>query len=135
MEQQKIEENKELTGKERSLANLEQGMWKPGQSGNEAGRPKGSQDGLAARLRRIGGKEPREQHKKLLRQVGIEMEIGDNFEAVSYMVWEQAYNGEKWAIEEIRRACEEAEQGKNPVSAGGNITLIVNAVAGVVKDG
>jgi hypothetical protein len=75
-------------------------QWKPGQSGNPAGRPKGSRDGIDAHCRRLLAKDlSLLQIKDKLKAKGIDLEIGTNAEAISVVLVLKALTGDLKAIE------------------------------------
>ena len=75
-------------------------QWKPGQSGNPAGRPKGSKDGIDAHCRRLLTKDLSfSQIKDKLKAKGIDLEIGTNAEAISVVLVLKALTGDLKAIE------------------------------------
>ena len=75
-------------------------QWKPGQSGNPAGRPKGSKDGIDAHCRRLLAKDLSfPQIKDKLKAKGIDLEIGTNAEAISVVLVLKALTGDLKAIE------------------------------------
>ena len=74
--------------------------WKEGQSGNPAGRPKGSRDGIAAHCRRLLAKDlSLLQIKDKLKAKGIDLEDGTNAEAISVVLVLKALTGDLKAIE------------------------------------
>ena len=74
--------------------------WRPGQSGNPAGRPKGSKDGIDAHCRRLLAKDLSfPQFKDKLKAKGIDLEIGTNAEAISVVLVLKALTGDLKAIE------------------------------------
>ena len=74
--------------------------WRPGQSGNPAGRPTGSKDGIGAHCRRLLTKDLSfSQIKDKLKAKGIDLEIGTNAEAISVVLVLQALTGDLKAIE------------------------------------
>ena len=75
-------------------------QWKPGQSGNPTGRPKGSKDGIDAHCRRLLTKDLSfSQIKDKLKAKGIDLEIGTNAEAISVVLVLKALTGDLKAIE------------------------------------
>ena len=79
-------------------------QWKPGQSGNPAGRPKGSKDGIDAHCRRLLAKDLSfPQIKDKLKAKGIDLEIGTNAEAISVVLVLKALTGDLKAIEMLGR--------------------------------
>jgi len=75
-------------------------QWKPGQSGNPAGRPKGSRDGIDAHCRRLLAKDlSLLQIKDKLKAKDIDLEIGTNAEAISVVLILKALTGDLKAIE------------------------------------
>ena len=75
-------------------------QWKPGQSGNPAGRPKGSKDGIDAHCRRLLTKDLSfSQIKNELKAKGIDLEDGTNAEAISVVLVLKALTGDLKAIE------------------------------------
>jgi len=75
-------------------------QWKPGKSGNPAGRPKGSKDGIDAHCRRLLAKDLSfSQIKDKLKAKGIDLEIGTNAEAISVVLVLKALTGDLKAIE------------------------------------
>ena len=75
-------------------------QWQPGQSGNPAGRPKGSRDGIDAHCRRLLAKDLSfSQIKNELKAKGIDLEIGTNAEAISVVLVLKALTGDLKAIE------------------------------------
>ncbi len=75
-------------------------QWEPGKSGNPAGRPKGSRDGIAAHCRRLLAKDlSLLQFKDKLKAKGIDLEIGTNAEAISVVLVLKALTGDLKAIE------------------------------------
>jgi hypothetical protein len=75
-------------------------QWKPGQSGNPAGRPKGAKDGIDAHCRRLLAKDlSLSQIKDKLKAKGIDLEIGTNAEAISVVLVLKALTGDLKAIE------------------------------------
>ena len=74
--------------------------WKDGQSGNPAGRPKGSKDGIDAHCRRLLAKDLSfPQIKDKLKAKGIDLEDGTNAEAISVVLVLKALTGDLKAIE------------------------------------
>jgi len=74
--------------------------WKDGQSGNPAGRPKGSRDGIAAHCRRLLAKDlSLLQIKDKLKAKGIDLEDETNAEAISVVLVLKALTGDLKAIE------------------------------------
>ena len=74
--------------------------WKDGQSGNPAGRPKGSKDGIAAHCRRLLAKDlSLLQIKDKLKAKGIDLEDETNAEAISVVLVLKALTGDLKAIE------------------------------------
>ena len=79
-------------------------QWKPGQSGNPAGRPKGSKDGIDAHCRRLLAKDLSfPQIKDKLKAKGIDLEDGTNAEAISVVLVLKALTGDLKAIEMLGR--------------------------------
>ena len=75
-------------------------QWEPGKSGNPAGRPKGSKDGIDAHCRRLLAKDLSfPQIKDKLKAKGIDLEIGTNAEAISVVLVLKALTGDLKAIE------------------------------------
>ena len=75
-------------------------QWQPGESGNPAGRPKGSKDGIDAHCRRLLAKDLSfPQIKDKLKAKGIDLEIGTNAEAISVVLVLKALTGDLKAIE------------------------------------
>ena len=75
-------------------------QWEPGKSGNPAGRPKGSKDGIDAHCRRLLTKNLSfSQIKDKLKAKGIDLEIGTNAEAISVVLVLKALTGDLKAIE------------------------------------
>ena len=75
-------------------------QWQPGQSGNPAGRPKGSKDGIDAHCRRLLAKDLSfPQIKDKLKAKGIDLEDGTNAEAISVVLVLKALTGDLKAIE------------------------------------
>ena len=75
-------------------------QWQPGQSGNPAGRPKGSRDGIDAHCRRLLAKDlSLLQIKDKLKAKGIDLEDGTNAEAISVVLVLKALTGDLKAIE------------------------------------
>ena len=75
-------------------------QWQPGKSGNPAGRPKGSKDGIDAHCRRLLAKDLSfSQIKGKLKAKGIDLEIGTNAEAISVVLVLKALTGDLKAIE------------------------------------
>ena len=75
-------------------------QWQPGESGNPAGRPKGSKDGIDAHCRRLLTKDLSfSQIKDKLKAKGIDLEIGTNAEAISVVLVLKALTGDLKAIE------------------------------------
>ena len=75
-------------------------QWQPGKSGNPAGRPKGSKDGIDAHCRRLLAKDLSfPQIKDKLKAKGIDLEIGTNAEAISVVLVLKALTGDLKAIE------------------------------------
>ena len=75
-------------------------QWQPGESGNPAGRPKGSRDGIDAHCRRLLAKDLSfSQIKNELKAKGIDLEIGTNAEAISVVLVLKALTGDLKAIE------------------------------------
>ena len=75
-------------------------QWKPGQSGNPAGRPKGSRDGIDAHCRRLLAKDLSfSQFKDKLKAKGIDLEDETNAEAISVVLVLKALTGDLKAIE------------------------------------
>ena len=79
-------------------------QWEPGKSGNPAGRPKGSKDGIDAHCRRLLTKDLSfSQIKDKLKAKGIDLEIGTNTEAISVVLVLKALTGDLKAIEMLGR--------------------------------
>ena len=79
-------------------------QWEPGKSGNPAGRPKGSKDGIDAHCRRLLTKDLSfSQIKDKLKAKGIDLEIGTNAEAISVVLVLKALTGDLKAIEMLGR--------------------------------
>ena len=75
-------------------------QWQPGQSGNPAGRPKGSKDGIDAHCRRLLAKDLSfSQIKNELKAKGIDLEDETNAEAISVVLVLKALTGDLKAIE------------------------------------
>ena len=75
-------------------------QWQPGESGNPAGRPKGSRDGIDAHCRRLLAKDlSLLQIKDKLKAKSIDLEIGTNAEAISVVLVLKALTGDLKAIE------------------------------------
>ena len=75
-------------------------QWQPGQSGNPAGRPKGSKDGIDAHCRRLLTKDLSfSQIKNELKAKGIDLEDETNAEAISVVLVLKALTGDLKAIE------------------------------------
>ena len=75
-------------------------QWQPGESGNPAGRPKGSKDGIDAHCRRLLAKDlSLLQIKNELKARGVDLEIGTNAEAISVVLVLKALTGDLKAIE------------------------------------
>ena len=75
-------------------------QWKPGQSGDPAGRPKGAKDGIAAHCRRLLAKDlSLLQIKNELKAKGIDLEDETNAEAISVVLVLKALTGDLKAIE------------------------------------
>ena len=79
-------------------------QWEPGKSGNPAGRPKGSKDGIDAHCRRLLAKDLSfSQFKDKLKAKGIDLEDGTNAEAISVVLVLKALTGDLKAIEMLGR--------------------------------
>ena len=75
-------------------------QWQPGESGNPAGRPKGSKDGIDAHCRRLLAKDlSLLQIKDKLKAKGIDLKDGTNAEAISVVLVLKALTGDLKAIE------------------------------------
>ena len=75
-------------------------QWQPGQSGNPAGRPKGSKDGIDAHCRRLLTKDLSfSKIKDKLKAKGIDLEDETNAEAISVVLVLKALTGDLKAIE------------------------------------
>lgn len=85
-------------------------QWKPGQSGNPAGRPKGSKDSIAAYCRRIGVKNLSwDNIKEKFKSNGIDLEDGTNNEAIAMVLVMKALDGDLKAIEMCQK-CQDGQQ-------------------------
>ena len=79
-------------------------QWQPGESGNPAGRPKGSKDGIDAHCRRLLTKDLSfSQIKNELKAKGIALEDETNAEAISVVLVLKALTGDLKAIEMLGR--------------------------------
>ena len=75
-------------------------QWQPGESGNPAGRPKGSKDGIDAHCRRLLTKDLSfSQFKDKLKAKGIDLEDQTNADAISVVLVLKALTGDLKAIE------------------------------------
>ena len=75
-------------------------QWQPGESGNPAGRPKGSRDGIDAHCRGLLAKDLSfSQIKNELKAKGIDLEDETNAEAISVVLVLKALTGDLKAIE------------------------------------
>ena len=101
-----MSENRERTPNEIRLANL-MPPWKPGQSGNELGRPIGTKDGLVAIVRRLGEKKTYPEFLNAMHKRGIDLESGSHFEAVAHALFLQAEQGDVQAIKLLKEMDEE----------------------------
>lgn len=79
--------------------------WKPGESGNPAGRPKGSKDGLRAHLRRYLLKHPEAQLKDILARFDIK--DGTIAEGLTRVLLHKAASGEDAALKMVFDQTEE----------------------------
>ena len=79
-------------------------QWEPGKSGNPAGRPKGSKDGIDAHCRRLLAKDLSfSQIKDKLKAKGIDLEDETNAEAISVVLVLKALTGDLKAIEMVEK--------------------------------
>ena len=89
--------------------------WRPGQSGNPAGRPTGSKDGIGAHCRRLLTKGLSfSQIKDKLKAKGIDLEIGTNAEAISVILVLKALTGDLKAIEMLVKFDLDLPDGVDP---------------------
>ncbi len=98
--------------------------FRPGQSGNPKGRPKGSKTGLRARLQRVLDKQANADILQILQAKGIELEGKDNAEVIAHVLNREAQKGNIQAIKMI------AEQTESPlpkdVNIGGELKITLN---------
>jgi hypothetical protein len=87
--------------------------FKPGQSGNPKGRPKGAKDGLMATIRRLGKKRPAEEVIKILESKGFVMDECTNNEVVAYSLFINAAEGDNQAANICLKADEESRRFVN----------------------
>ena len=66
----------ELTGREIGNKNLKE-PWKPGESGNQDGRPVGSKNGIRAHLKRLLNSTAPEKWKKAIKKKGFDCDSGE----------------------------------------------------------
>ncbi len=72
--------------------------FKPGQSGNSKGRPKGAKDGLRARLNRILDKNARPEILDLLKKRGVSLSSKSNRAVIAFALIKAAQAGDVSAI-------------------------------------
>ena len=107
--------------------------WRPGQSGNPAGRPTGSKDGIGAHCRRLLAKDLSfPQIKDKLKAKGIDLEIGTNAEAISVVLVLKALTGDLKAIEMLVKFDLDLPDGADDLALPPriNITLVQAESAG-----
>lgn len=114
-------EDKPKTGRERSLANLK--PFKPGQSGNPAGKKPGTPDGLRARMKRMLQKEPCSDVLQKLHDMGIDLEHKDNAEAIAYAAGWAAAMGDVKAMKFISEVTDEPFPKDLNLNADFNIVM------------
>lgn len=91
-----MSEDEEKTGKERSLENLKE--FQPGQSGNPAGRPKGSKTGLRARMIQMLDQEAPEDVIAVMEASGIKLDDKDKAAVIAEVVGRSAMKGDMEAV-------------------------------------
>jgi len=76
-------------------------MWKPGQSGNPNGRPKGKKDGLRARVNRLLKRHSFPQVIKILEAKGCDLDQDSHADVIAGMMVIKAISGDLKAIKLI----------------------------------
>lgn len=111
---------------ERTVGNGNLTPFQPGQSGNLEGRPKGSKDGLQAKVRRLLRTKAPAEVVKILRNYGYEPDDPTYADAVSIVAVHQAMQGEIPAIKLLKEMDEEGIGGSGG-NLGGSINIQINA--------
>ena len=114
-------------------ANLEANQFQPGESGNPAGRPKGSKDGLRACLRRELDKAPSQDIMATLQKRGIGLDDPTCAGAIAAILVEQATEGDLNAIREIFRQSEPPLKTTSEIQLPGPSTIefVINEKMGL----
>ena len=119
-------ENTEPTPKERRLANLKP-PWKPGESGNPAGRPEGAKNTIRSCLYHALQKQIVPNIETALKQEGIELEENTNAEGIANVLINQSLHGDIQSTKIISDLTEEPFPKDVKVTHGGAVVLI-NAI-------
>jgi len=84
--------------------------WEPGQSGNPDGRPKGSKDGLQAKVRRLLRTRASSEVKAILDKYGYSVDDPTYADAISIVTVYQALQGDIAAIKLLKEMDEDEAQ-------------------------
>lgn len=98
-------------------------MWKPGQSGNPAGKKPGTRNSLRTRMKHMLQKEPCIEVLEKLREMGIDLEHRDNAEAIAYAAGFAAAMGDMKAVKMISEITDEPFARDLNLNADFNIVM------------
>lgn len=93
----------EINQKNTQISNFGKSIqtWRPGQSGNPKGRPKGKKDGLRAQVNRLLKKNSLPQVIKILEAKGINVNEETNADTIAAVMIMKALSGDLRAIKLI----------------------------------
>ena len=109
--------------------------WKPGESGNPNGRPKGAKEGFEARLRRIGRSNAPDKIIKQLLGVGADLDERSMDDALGWSTYLKALSGDASARKELwDRMYGRSPQALELTGAGGGPILSVDLYDDALND-